>query len=115
LVLFSIDRALLPRFRRTEPDLNLTKQVEQVTTLVVARRLARIRSYRNHGGGSDPRISNLAIIGWADISLQKQPNQPEAAEGDRFAKGQSGTALAPPDGSMSRATLAAEPLLCQIR
>jgi hypothetical protein len=50
---------------RTEPDLELIKQAEQVTTLVLegpARRLARIRSTWITGSGRDPRISNLAII-----------------------------------------------------
>src|SRR5262245_49497310 len=77
---------------KTEPDLDLIKQVEQVTILVLEG-LAAIcedSEHRDHGGGSDPRISNLAIIGLADISLQRQRKQPEAAEGNLFAKGQSG-------------------------
>src|ERR1700730_14972497 len=59
--------------RRTEPDLDLIKQVEQVTTLVLegpARRSARFGA-RGSRSGSEPRISNLPIISLADISLQK--------------------------------------------
>jgi hypothetical protein len=72
-----INRALLTALqpiRRTEPDSNLIKQVEQVTTFVLegpARRFGRIRSIEITGAGSDPRVSNLAIIGLADFSLQK--------------------------------------------
>jgi hypothetical protein len=59
--------------RRTEPDLDLIKQVEQVATLVLegpARRSARFGA-RGSRSGSDPHISNLPIISLADISLQK--------------------------------------------
>jgi hypothetical protein len=58
---------------KTVPDLHLIKQVEQVTMLGLegpARRFARIRAWKS-GDDSDPHISNLAIIGLADISLQK--------------------------------------------
>jgi hypothetical protein len=37
----------------------------------------------------------LAIIAGADISFKKQPKQPGAAEGELFAKGQSGNATGP--------------------
>jgi hypothetical protein len=57
----------------TQPDLHLIKQAEQVTVLGLeglARRFARIRSMQT-GDNNDPHISDLAIIGLADISLQK--------------------------------------------
>jgi hypothetical protein len=41
-------------------------------------------------GGSDPRIADLSMISFADISLQKIAKQLGAAEADLFAKGQSG-------------------------
>jgi hypothetical protein len=69
--------------RRTEPDLDLIKQVEQVATLVLegpARRSARFGA-RGSRSGSDPHISNLPIISLADISLQKTAKTAGAAEG----------------------------------
>jgi hypothetical protein len=102
----------------TEPDLNLIKQVEQVTSLVLgrmARRFARIRSIEITGAVVIRIFLIRQLLVWLIFRFKKRPKQPEAAEGDRFAKGQSGNATGPPGGSTSRATLAAEPLLCQIR
>ena len=65
-----------PRFLQrweNEPDLHLIKQVEQVTMLGLegpVRRFARIRKMES-GDNSDLHISDLAILGFADISLQK--------------------------------------------
>src|SRR5271155_2418022 len=97
------------------PDLDQIKQGEQVTTSALeGTGLAPRRDSErgDHRRGRSPRISDLAITALAVIWLQKQPG---AAEGDLFAKGQSGNATAPPGGSTNRATWAAEPLLCQIR
>jgi hypothetical protein len=87
---------LRPRFFNlsgtTEPDLVLIKQEEQVTTFVLegpARRFARIRSIGLAERGRSPRISDLATTALAVIWLQKQPGE---AEGNPFAKGQSGKA-----------------------
>jgi hypothetical protein len=79
---------------RTEPDLHLIKQVEQVTIPRLERpawRYAAIPSEGTTDAGS-PRISDLAITALAVIWLQKQPG---AAEGDLSAKRQSGKATDP--------------------
>jgi hypothetical protein len=60
-----------PGKRRTEPDLDLIKQVEQVTTLVLERPARRFARFGARGLRSGPRISNLSIIRLTDISLQK--------------------------------------------
>ena len=59
--------------RRTEPDLDLIKQVEQVATLRLEAPARRFfRDFGSMGsGGSDPRIADLSMISFADISLQK--------------------------------------------
>jgi hypothetical protein len=52
-------------WRRTDPDLHLIKQVEQVTRLALegpAWRFARILSMGDHRRGRGPGISDLAII-----------------------------------------------------
>jgi hypothetical protein len=52
-------------WRRTDPDLHLIKQVEQVTTSALegpARHFARIPSMGDHRRGRGPRISDSAII-----------------------------------------------------
>jgi hypothetical protein len=64
---------------RTEPDVHLIKQVEQVTMSALGGptwRLARIPS-RGHGRRRNPRISDLVIPGLAVIWLQKQPEEAE--------------------------------------
>jgi hypothetical protein len=92
-----IRRALLSALQpigRIEPDLNLIKQVEQVTALVLkgpARRFAIEIT-----GAAVIRVSPIrGIIGLADISLQKTAKTAGSGEGDRFAKGQSGNAIGP--------------------
>jgi hypothetical protein len=73
---------------RTKPDLDLIKQVEQVTTSAFdgpAWRFAAIPSVWITDVGRSPRVSDLAAL--AVIWLQKQPGD---AEGDLSAKGQSG-------------------------
>jgi hypothetical protein len=55
---------------------------------------------------------DLAITASAVIWL---PKQPEEAEGDLFAKGQSGNAAGPDRRFHEPGHMAAEPLLCQIR
>jgi hypothetical protein len=44
--------------------------------------------------GSDPCISYLQLLHWL-FGSKKQQKQPEEAEGDLFAKGQSGNAACP--------------------
>src|SRR5262245_57014973 len=104
-----IGRALLMSLqpiRRTGPDLDLVKQVEQVTALVLegpARRFARIGSIEITGR-SDLLISQLWA--WLILRCKKQPKQPGAAEGEPFAKGSPATG---PLGHSARgARLAAE-------
>jgi|SRR5271155_5669135 len=75
---------------RTEPDLDLIKQVEQVTTLALegpAQRFARIRSIGITGGVRDPRIFNLAIIGLADISPQATAKTARSSRGRPICEG----------------------------
>jgi hypothetical protein len=73
---------------RTEPDLDVIKQVEQVTRFVWAG----------------------ACQGWDHILIslmfgcKQQQKQLEAADGDPFANGQSGNPPVPPGGSTNRAT-----------
>ena len=77
------------------PDLDQIKQGEQVTTSALeGTGLAPRRDSErgDHRHGRSPRISDLAITALAVIWLQKQPG---AAEGDLFAKGQSGNAVGP--------------------
>src|SRR5271155_5302448 len=77
------------------PDLDQIKQGEQVTTSALeGTGLAPRRDSErgDHRRGRSPRISDLAITALAVIWLQKQPG---AAEGDLFAKGQSGNAPGP--------------------
>ena len=66
-----------------------------MTTFVLegpARRFARIRSIGIADAIEVLRISDLATTALAVIWLQKQPGE---AEGDLFAKGQSGNAVGP--------------------
>jgi hypothetical protein len=85
----------LQRVRKTEPDLHLIKQVEQVTTLVLegpARPLCQDSEHRNQG-----TIVIIVFRVWQlsarlIFRCKKQPKQPGAAKGDLFAKGQSGNA-----------------------
>ena len=80
---------------RTDPDLHLIKQVEQVTMSALERpawHLAGIPRSVDHGRGTNPRISDLAITALAVIWLQKQPG---AAEGHLVAERQSGDAIGP--------------------
>ena len=86
--------------RRTDPDLDLIKQAEQVTRFVLERTgaaLCQKLEHSDHRGGKNPRISHLAIA-LADISLQETAKIARgAAEGGRpvCAKGQSGNATGP--------------------
>ena len=67
---------------RTEPDVHLIKQVEQVTTSALegpSWRFARISSM-GHGRGRNPCISNLAITALTVIGLQNS----QEAEGDAW-------------------------------
>jgi hypothetical protein len=65
-----------PRFLQrweNEPDLHLIKQVEQVTMLGWKDRPGALPGFGECklGDNSDLHISDLAILGLADISLQK--------------------------------------------
>lgn len=71
------------RKRRIEPDLDLINQVEQVATLRLegpAQPIARISSMGSPGG-SDPRIADLSMISFADISLQKTAKTARSGRG----------------------------------
>ena len=88
-----------PRFfdllGETEPVLDLIKQVEQVTILVLERPASRLAATPSQGITDAVEVLVFLIwqsLGLAVIWLQKQPG---AAEGDRFAKGQSGNATGP--------------------
>ena len=75
---FNLPVAAKRRKRTTEPDLDLIKQVEQVATLVLegpARRVLPYSEHGNHGAVVIPRIADLPMISFADISLQKQRKQ----------------------------------------
>jgi|SRR5271155_770357 len=95
---YRIRRALLTALQPigiTEPDLDLIKQVEQVTTFVLegpARRFARIRSIEITGAAAILVFLIWQLLAWLIFRCKKQPKQPGAAEGDLFAKGQSGNA-----------------------
>jgi len=88
----SSGQTVLQSLERTEPDLDLKKEVEQVTTsgfggTGLALRLDSER--RDHGRGMSPRISDLAITSMAVIWLQKQPGKaegtPAAAAANSFS------------------------------
>jgi hypothetical protein len=71
---FNLPVAAKRRKRTTEPDLDLIKQVEQVATLVLkgpARRVLPYSEHGYHGAVVIPRIADLPMISFADISLQK--------------------------------------------
>ncbi len=61
---------------RTEPDVHLIKQVEQVTKSALGGPTWLFPGFRawGHGLGRNPCISDLAITALAVIWLQKQPN-----------------------------------------
>src|SRR5437016_9150839 len=96
-----IRRALLTALQpigRTKPDLDLIKQVEQVTTLVLegpARALCQDSEHRNHGGAVIFVFLVWQLLAWLIFRCKKQPKQPRAAEGDLLAKRQSGNATGP--------------------
>jgi hypothetical protein len=78
-----------------EPDLDLIKQVEQVTTLVLAvtgPALCQIRSIGITGAVEILVFPNWQSSVWLIFRYRKQRKQPGAAEGDLFPKGQSGNA-----------------------
>ena len=61
---------------RSEPDLRLLKQVEQVTNIDFGRTgpaLCQDSEHGDHRRGRSPRISDSAITGLAVVWLQKQP------------------------------------------
>jgi hypothetical protein len=107
-----INRALLTALqpiRRTEPDLNLVKQVEQVTTFVLegpAGRFARIRSIEITGGGSDPRVSNWQSLVNCTPSV-RQKNE-DRVTGIDCARMEAGRTLAEP-AKRKRALLGSNP------
>ena len=83
---------------RAEPDLDLIKQVEQVTTLVLegpAGRFARIRSLEITRAVVILVFPIWQLLAWLIFRCKKQAKQPGAAEGDLFAKGRSGNATGP--------------------
>jgi hypothetical protein len=66
---------------RTEPDLDLIKQVEQVTISALERpawRFAAISERGDQRRGQSPRISDLAITALTVVRLQKQPGAASA-------------------------------------
>jgi hypothetical protein len=99
---------------RTEPDVHLIKQVEQVTTSAMAGptwRFARIPSM-----GSRDAVEILVFLIWqlphwllfGCKNSQKRP-------GDCLRRGSLAMLPALTGGSTNRAPWAAEPLLCKIR
>jgi hypothetical protein len=84
---------------RTEPDLDLIKQVEQVTRTSVlegpVRRFARIRSIEITGAVVIIVFLIWQLLGLLIFHCKKQPKQRGADEGNLFAKGQSGNAAGP--------------------
>ena len=95
--------------RRIEPDLDLIKQVEQVTTWVLespARRLPGFRSLESPGG-SDFRIAYLSMISFADIPLQKTAKTARSGRGGPVCERAVRMLTAPTRGST------ADPFLCQ--
>ena len=85
---------LRPRFFNpsgtTEPDLGPDKTGRTGDNARFGRTspaLCQDSEHRNHGGGSDPRISNLAIIGLADISLQKTAKTARSGRGRPVCEG----------------------------
>ena len=94
---------------RTEPDLDLIKQVEQVT------RFGRDSEYLKHRGGREVRVfREFAIYPLAVIWLQKTATTAVGAEGDLFAKGSPAMLLARPAVART-GPHAAESSRCQIR
>ena len=71
----------------TAPDLDVIKQVEQVTTFGLAgvRRDSEHRDQR--AGGRDCGIFNLLNIWFADVSLQKTAKTARSANGGRLQRG----------------------------
>jgi hypothetical protein len=99
----------------TEPDLDLIKQVEHVTTLGLegpAWRFAGISSM-----GITNALEVLVFLIWQLLHwlLFGCRNSQERSRATWLRTGSPAMLPAPTGGSTSRATWAAEPLLCQIR
>jgi hypothetical protein len=94
---------------RTEVDLDLTKQVEQIT------RFGRDSEYRDHSGGRrSAYFGNFAIYPLLLFSCKKQRQQRQG-RGPPVGERQSRNATGAPGGGTNRATRAAEPSRGQIR
>ena len=98
------------RKRKIEPDLDLINQVEQVATCALKDRPGVLPGFRSmeSPGGSDPRIANLSMISFANISLQKTAKT--ARSGRRrpvLRKGSPACCRRPRGGST------ADPFLCK--
>jgi hypothetical protein len=75
--------------RRTEPDLDLIKQVEQAANLVLERAARRFAGSRSIGIKSAAIVLSFGIwqlLVWLIFRCKKQRKQARAAEGDLFAK-----------------------------
>jgi hypothetical protein len=118
LLLVSSDPAtVLQPIGRPEPDLDLIKQVEQVTMFVLegpTRRFARIRSIRDQTA-----LEILVLLFWQLLArlifrYKKQQKQPGVAEGALF---RSARPACPgrPGNSTNRATRAVDLLRGQLR
>ena len=101
------------RWSRTEPDLDVIKQVDQVRTCVLAG-ACQDSEHRDQRGGSGSGIFNL-IIRFADVWLQRTAKTAGRAGGTRLRRGSPAMPPALPGGSTNRAKRAAELLLCRIR
>jgi hypothetical protein len=100
---------------RTEPDLHLIKQVEQVTTSALERRAWRFAGISSVG--ITDALGALVFLIWQLLHwlLFGCKNSQERPRATWLRRGSPAMLPAPTGGSTSRATWAAEPLPCQIR
>jgi hypothetical protein len=99
----------------TEPDLDLIKQVEQVTRSVLegpARRFAGIPSVGITDALEVLVFLILQLLHWLLFGCKNSQERPRTTG---LRRGSPAMLPAPPGGFANRATWAAEPLLCQIR
>jgi hypothetical protein len=100
---------------RTEPDLNLIKQVEQVTNSPLEGPAWRFAAIPSEGITDAAEVLIVLIwqlLHWLLFGCKNSQERPRAT---RLRRGSPAMLSAPPGGSTNRATGAAEPLLWQIR
>jgi hypothetical protein len=99
----------------TEPDLDLIKQVEQVTSSALegpAGGFAAIPSDGISDAGEAFVFLIWQLLHWLLFGCRNSQERPRATW---LRRGSPAMLPAPPGGSTNRATWVAEPLLCQIR